>query len=479
MLRLMINSATVLLCASFLVSCGFIDLRQIEFSVEPDSADSVLSDSYSPVIVRFETEMEKSDANRILQITSDTGVMKGDIVWKGNDLYFTPVPGWTAGIRYTASLTGTIRSIDGRELRLNRFITFYAINKNEPPLLERHYPANGESVGTADIPFEFHFSRSMDRLTTESSLVIEGIGNKTFEWSDNDKILKVSGDKTFVPWVTYRWSLKDSAKGVDGVPLPKTYSGYFTTNQDKILPQVTGVFPVLYSNGCWYPTGSSIETRLASGQGIAVEFNKPMGENALRSVRFEPALTGRTELLSEKSIVYIFTKDPEPETTYTLIISSETKDREGLKIGTDYRVNFTPDIPFLKVLSLSTGADSVTGNLSSNMTLPVRVNSVTGELSFSVRFSYVFTAEEKQNTAQKITLTSFFPRTLSPTALQYVKWTSDDCILMRWEGLSAGSKEAPNYYKLLIPSGKGGVISGTGMFMKEDLIIYLEAVNEN
>jgi hypothetical protein len=479
MSRLMINFTAVLLCAIFQTFCGFIDLRQIGFSVEPDSMDSLLNGSYSPVIVRFDTEMEKSDAEKILQITSDMGVMKGDIVWKDNDLYFVPISGWTAGIRYTASLTGTIRSVDGRELRLHRFITFYAVNKDEPPLLEWHYPAAGASVGTGDIFLEFHFSRSMDRLTAESSLAIEGIGNKTFEWSDNGKILKVSGDKTFTPWVTYRWNLRDSAKSADGVPLPKTYSGYFTTNLDQILPQVTGVFPVLHSNGCWYPTGAGIKTGLGSGQGIAVEFNKPMGETVLRSMRFEPALTGRTELLSEKGIVYIFTKDPEPETEYALIISSETKDSEGLKIGTDYRINFVPDIPFLNVLSFTADANFSTENLSSNMTIPVKIISGTGELSFSIGFSLGFTTEEKQNTAQKIMLTSFFPRTLSPIALQYVKWFSDDRIYMRWEGLSTGAKEAPNYYKLLIPGGRNGVISGTGMFMKEDLIIYLEAVSEN
>jgi len=479
MSRLMINRAALLLCAIFQISCGFIDLRQIRYSVEPDSDDSLLSDSYSPVIVRFDTEMEKSDAQRILQVTSDMGVIKGDIFLNKNDLYFVPVPGWTAGIRYTASLTGTIRSVDGRELRLNHFVSFYAVNKNEPPLLEWHYPAEGASVGTGNLFLEFHFSRSMDRLTSESALTIEGIGNKTFEWSDNDKTFKVYGDKTPAPWVTYHWNLKDSAKGADGVLLPKTYSGYFTTNLDQILPQVTGVFPVLFSDGRWYPTGADINTGLMSGQGIAVEFNKPMGENALRSVRFEPALTGRTELLSEKSIVYIFTKDPEPETTYTLIISGETKDSEGLKTGADYRINFTPDIPFLDVLSFSVSSDSTAENLSSNMILPIKINPATGEFSFSVKFSCIFTTEEKLNTAQKIMLTSFFPRSLSPTALQYVSWFSEDSIFMRWEGLSAGNTQAPNYYKLLIPGGKNGVNSGTGMFMKEDLIIYLEASNEN
>jgi hypothetical protein len=319
----------------------------------------------------------------------------------------------------------------------------------------------------------------MDMLTVETSLTIEGIGNKTFEWSDDDKIVKVIADKPFSPWISYRWNLRDSAKSIDGVPLPRTYSGYFTTNFDQTLPCVTDVFPVLYTDGSWYPTGADIETGLALGQGIAVEFNKPMGENVLRSLRFEPALTGKTEMLSETCIVYIFSREPERETTYTLIVSGETKDSEGLKTGTDYRINFVPDIPSLTVLSFSIGNDFVTENLFSNIKLPVKSLSGTGELYFSLRFSLVFSREEKLNTAHKITLDHFFPRTISPVALRNVIWVSDDRIQMCWEGLSAGSNETPHYYKLTIPGGKGGISSETGIYMKENLVIILEAVNEN
>jgi hypothetical protein len=467
-----------LLFPIIIISCGFVDLRPIRCSIEPDTTDSVLTDSYSPVIIKFDTEMEKYDVENILQVTSVTGVMTGDISWNGNDLYFTPVSGWTAGIRYTLGLSGTVRSIDGRDLRLQRYISFYAINKNEPPLLEWYFPANGTSTGTCDVVPEFYFSRSMDRLTVESAFTLEGIGNKTFEWSDDDKRLKIFIDKALSPWVSYRWNLRDSAKSIDGVPLPKTYSGYFTTNLDQTLPFVTGVFPVLNSDGSWYPTGAAIETGLAPGEGIAIEFNKPMGENVLRSVRIEPSVTGRTELLSEKSIIYIFTKDPEPQTIYTLIVSAETRDNEGLKLGADYKINFTPDIPFLDILSFSTGNVSITENIVSNSVIPVQITPGTGELVFSIRFSLPFTLEEKQNTAQKIILTSFFPRTLAPVALQFVSWNFDDRLFMRWEGLNTGSIEIPHYYKLTIPGGKTGINNGMGMYFKEDIVLYLEAVNE-
>ena len=474
-----INLFTVLILTVYFASCGFVDLRQIGFIIEPDKPDTVLSDSHSPVIIRFDTEMEKNDAEKILQVSSDTGIMRGDLFWQGNDLYFVPVPGWTAGTRYTASLAGIIRSVDGRDLRVHQFISFYAINKNEPPLLEWFSPLDGESVGTGDVVLEFYFSRSMDRLSTETAFIIEGIGNKNFEWSDNDKKLKINAEKSLLPWSSYRWTLKETAKSSDGVPLPKTYNGYFTTNKDQTIPYVTGIYPVLFSGGSWYPTGADIKTGLAPGQGIAVEFNKPMGENVQRSLRFEPALAGRTEMLSDTSIVYIFTKDPEPETSYALIVSPDTRDSEGLKTGAEYRINFIPDIPYLKILSFAIGNDSVIENPEKNIILPVFAEPGTGLMNFSVRFSLGFTFEEKQNAVQKIYVSAFFPGTLAPVALQYASWISDDRLYMRWEGFTPGYAASNHYYKLLIPGGKAGITNGAGMYMKEDVVIYLEAVNEN
>ena len=309
MLRLL-NSLFVLLCVIIMASCGFVDLRQIGINIEPNEADSVLPESHSPVILKFDTAVVKIDAETVMQISSDLGTMDGDKFWNGNHLYFVPIPGWTAGVRYTLNLMGTIHSVDGRELRLERNVSFYAINKNTPPSLEWYRPFSGASVGTNGIVLEFYFSRSMDRVSVESAFTLEGSGNNVFEWSADDKKLKVIPERTLSPWVLYRWNLRDSARSINGVPLPGIYSGHFTTDLDQTLPQVTNVFPVLFSNGSWYPTGADIETGLGIGQGIAVAFNKPMGENVLRSLRFEPSITGRTEFLSEKKHSLHFYKRP-------------------------------------------------------------------------------------------------------------------------------------------------------------------------
>ena len=469
------NNLLFLLCAILVSSCGFIDLRQIGISVEPNINDSVLPQAYSPVILKFDARMIKSDAENIIQISSDLGAMRGDTYWEENHLYFVPVSGWTPGVRYTLSLMGNIRAADGREMRLSHFVSFYAVNKNSPPLLERHSPAAGASIGTNNVVLEFEFSRSMNRLSVESALNIEGIGNKTFEWSNGDKKLKVIPDRALSPWTMYRWTLRDTGRSEDGVPLPGSFSGYFITDLDQTLPKVTRVFPVLFSGGAWHPTGADIETGLGAGEGIAVEFNKPMGENVLRSLRFEPSLTGRVEFLSEESVVYILTRYPDPQTTYTLTVSSDAKDREGLGIGSDFKINFSPDIPFLKILFFAAGENIYSAETMTDNVILIRVDPGTGEFFFSLHFSLLFNLEEKLNAAQRITLSPFFPRTLAPAALQYVNWTSGDRLFMRWEGL-APSENEPHYYRLTIPGGRGGISSDTGIFMKEDINLYLEAV---
>jgi len=159
-----------------------------------------------------------------------------------------------------------------------------------------------------------------------------------------------------------------------------------------------------------------------------------------------------------------------------LIVSADTRDSEGNKLGSDYRLNFSADIPYLNVFSVTNGNDPQTDSFSkTNNTLSVSVDQGTGMLTLSIHFSLMFCHEEKQNTPQKITLSPFFPRTLPPLALCYVHWISDDTLFLQWEGLKAGD-DVSHYYKLTIPGGKGGVSSGTGAFMKEDFIIYLEAI---
>jgi hypothetical protein len=463
----------------FLISCGFADLRPVEITISPHTSDTVLSREYSPLSVSFNTEMVKKEAESLLTVSSDTAVVEGDCSWNGNTLLFVPVAGWKAGTRHTLSLSGMARSLDGREIRLERYIFFYAINKSPPPLVERHIPADGESVRANGLTMEIYFSREMDRVSVETALSIDSVGDKKFEWTDDNKKIRIIPERDLSPWIQYRWTLKNSAKSVDGVSLAKTVSAVFCTDLDQELPEVSRVYPVLQSGGRWIPSGGSLEEDLGPGLGIAVEFSKPMGDTVVRSLRFEPSISGRTERLSSKKIIFIPSRDPEPETVYTLIVSGDTVDTEGLKIGSDYRRIFTADIPFLRILSIkTTDADSSEWTWDGNI-LPVQANETDGLVRFSIYFSLPFTDEAKQKIVLAISVTPFFPINLDPIALRSVTWHSDDRLTMEWERFTIGTTDEPHYYKFLIPGGRGGIDNGNGMYLSNEISLYMEAVNDN
>jgi hypothetical protein len=316
----------------------------------------------------------------------------------------------------------------------------------------------------------------MDKISVETALSIDSVGNKKFEWTDDNKKIRIIPERDLSPWIQYRWTLKNSAKSVDGVPLAKTVSAVFCTDFDQELPEVSRVYPVLQSGGRWIPTGGSLEEDFGPELGIAVEFSKPMGDTVLRSLRFEPSLSGRTERSSEKSIVFIPSRDPEPETVYTLIVSGDTSDIEGLKIGNDYRRVFTTDIPFLKILSIKTSGANSSEWTGDGGVLPVQVNEIDGLVRFSIHFSLPFTDEAKQKTVLAISVTPFFPINLNPIALRFVTWHSDDRLTMEWERFTIGTTDEPHYYKLIVPGGRGGIGNGNGIYLSNEISLYMEAV---
>jgi hypothetical protein len=443
--------------------------------------DTILEEEYTPLSVGFDTGMNRGEAEGIIQVMYSGGAVEGDLSWQGNKLFFRPAAGWWPGTRYTLTLSGTLYALDGRELRLDTQIPFYAVSRSPAPLLESWYPPEGASVGTAPGDHnrvELFFSLPMDRMSTEGALVIEGMGKKKYEWLDDDRRLAILPENPLSPWKVYRWNIGTEAASRQGVPLAGARSARFSTDLDRLFPAVTRVYPLVNSGGRWLPTGGTVERDLGPGLGIGVDFNKPMGENVMQALRFEPSLLGRTERLSPSSIVFIPDRDPSPETSYTLTVAGDTRDEGGLSLGADYRIGFTADIPFLRVLSFAVeNADppEAAGTGAGSGVLRAPVNEANGGvLRFTVRFSLPFDTSAKLDASFRIALETFFPRSLNPVSLRYTSWPSDDLIRMEWEGLRPGIPGEAHYYRLFIPGGRGGIGSG-GMYLEEDRIFFLEA----
>jgi hypothetical protein len=464
------------------VSCGFMDLRPVFLDIYPSEANTVLKDTHTPLVLRFDTGMDRSSAEALANVAFNGGRVEGRLSWEGNTLYYRPVAGWFPGRPYHLDLSGIAYALDGRELRVERYIPFFAVSREALPTLIRFSPDDGSVVGVnaeEGCTLELFFSEPMDRASVERAFTADGMDNFGFIWADEDRLLTVRFSGNLKPWTVYHWTITDKALDKRGAPLAKEASAQFITGKDTLLPKPVDVYPMLLSGGKWLPTGGTIETDLGSSQGIGIEFNKEMDEESmLRSLRLEPALSGRSEFLSPSSFVYIPDKDPEPETVYTLIISADTKDRSGLKIGADYERRFTADLPYLQFLSITAdGGNIIKGNtIKTGAVLQVPVEEAQdGKICLKIHFSHLFTEEAMADAAFRISLEVFFPGTLSPISLRSARWVSDE-LRLEWEGLEAGKPDEAHYYKFGIPGGRNGITDGKGSYLKEDFTIYLKGV---
>jgi hypothetical protein len=369
-------------------------------------------------------------------------------------------------------------------------IPFYAISRASLPYLNSFFPPDGTSVGASSLQniLELNFSHPMDSRSTEDALRLDIPGEKFFQWFDDYKTLRVNTDRPLNPWTVYRWTVQEKALSKEGAPLAKEFSGRFTTDMDREFLEVVRVLPLIPPNdfsvggnkglwAAWTPAAPNMEQGLGFGHGIGVEFNKPPEiEGLRRAFVFTPSFPGTVEMLSPVSAVFIPTRNPEPEASYSLRVLGTLRDGEGLRMGDDYTLSFKSDIPYLEVIAFSSGGKTVHAPESGG-SFSVSVNTG-GIIQFVIDFSLLFDPNDtalRQECVFRISLRSFFPATLPPVSLRTARWISADKLLMEWEGLEAGRAGEPHFYRLIIPGGSGGVHNGRGSYLREDFVLHLEA----
>ncbi|MDR2552490.1 MAG: Ig-like domain-containing protein [Treponema sp.] len=462
----------------FFSRCAFVNLEPIGFSTYPAGKNMILPETTSALRIHFSTAMDRLETQKVLSATFTGGNVQGDLIWRGNELAFSPLEPWLPGVRYTLSIAGTLYALDGREERVFRDIPFYVLSREAAPFVLGFSPPNGASVGVNSGEGAFLrivFSQPMDRQSTADAIAIEGSGEREIRWFDEDRTVEIHPQKNLNPWVVYRWNLGGKARGKNGVPLGKEVEGRFVTDADRMLPGVKGVYPLIRgdpSSGLrWIKTGLPMETGLGSGQAVGIEFTKAMDESALRNIRFDPPLPGSAEMLSPDCIVFVPNRDPEPEKTYTLYVSPDSRDMGGLKMEREFFLSFIPDIPYLRILSLDTGRPApVQGNI-----YPAQIHGAEGILTLTLRFSLVMDTPSQAAAALALRLEPFFPKNLKPAGLRSVRWWSADTVDLQWEGIERSIPGETHYYRLTIPGGRGG-ISGGGSFLKEDLFFIIEVL---
>jgi hypothetical protein len=429
----------------------------------------------------FSSVPDRLEVERAFLIKSPTGVVEGDISWNGPGFTWKPVLPWDPGIRYRLILKGTIQILDGREARPEIDIPFFALRSSSQPCLLSFFPAQGASIAVSRDPVSIltlEFSEAMDVKETEAAFKLKPVEDYDFSWNPERTSFSITPTDQLNGCSVYQWSIGTGARAVDGTPLGRSESGTFITDQDCIPPRVERVYPVVRSGDTWVAAAADI-TELDAGHSLAVLFSEQVEpESAVGGIRIEPGQAGRAAAVSPRLVVYTPERDWLPEQALTLVVSANVKDASGLGSSEEFRIRFTPIVPFLTIHSASSGIDESTGELSGSAVLAADLgNTPDGVCSLTLVFSAPFDAAGKTAASDRITLSTFFPSWLPVPALRDLCWLSADTVVLTWEGLRPNDAGKTNYYRLFIPGGQGGILSSEGLWLKNDGVLYLEVRN--
>ncbi|GMO28883.1 MAG: hypothetical protein Ta2F_04270 [Termitinemataceae bacterium] len=485
----------IVFCMLIFAGCGFANLHPVIVYTNPSTANEILDSVWTPVIISFDTEMDKLQTEKLAGISSYLGNMECDTHWEGNSLIFVPVAGWTPGVRYVLSGSGTAVSTDNREVPLSIYVPFYALTNGAAPYIVSFDPADSASVGvTKEEGGRVHlvFSQPMNKQSVEDNFLSENITKKEFVWNTEFTELTVSSKEKLNAWTVIKWSLSNKACDEFGIPIVKEISAQFTTDIDIKLPKVLSVFPAIKSDSSltgsdayrWIPTGLNIEDGLGALNGICVKFSKPIDNKTVSNcLRFEPSLSGIIDQFCADTIVFIPSTFPQTAVKYRLTVSGDVKDTYGLKLENEYQTNFIADIPYLKIINIDLVGNNHTvlseEQISSETTASVSINAADRNLLCIVDFSLpINDLSHKTEFVNSIRFETFFPGGLSPVALINARWLDGGIsgkLKFEWSGLEIGTTTSPKIYKLYFPGGTSGLTNGLGSYLKESITIYLEA----
>lgn len=247
--------------------------------------------------------------------------------WLNTSAYiFYPEPALAGGLTYRAILDESLTSVAGTSLAEGKS---WAFTTAVPTLLE--IEPSTETPLPLDLAMTLRFNQPMDRASVESNFALLGpVGAATgvFEWADDQRSVTFTVDQLLVRNSSYRLVLGADTKALGGTPLDQPWDIEMIS-----APELSVVSTSPEQGGVTNEWGSS-----------SIYFSTQLDtKDANDYVSISPEVQDFSANAYEDSLYLDGTFDP--ETSYTVTVSGNLKDRWGGSLGEDYLFRFTTPAP--------------------------------------------------------------------------------------------------------------------------------------
>jgi hypothetical protein len=460
-----------LVAASALCSCSLVSLESLAISTEP-AADGETVPPEGPIKVSFSIEPKHDSAESAFKLNSAAGASSGDFRWSGRELSYYPVPPLKKGCRWTLSLAGKVKALDGRSFDVDEAVSFFAGSSSSLLTIDSFKPALGATVST-NASIILGFSRKIDQTIFARNFSLSPSTGYDASWSADGKTVTLAPKTRWTSLSTYSWQVKAELADADGVGMARAYEGAFIVQEDGAAPSIVSARPALFADGELSPLAAGLG-ELGYRDAIYLSFSEEVTlESVSGAVKISPTLRGRILQDGPAGFAFVPEEGFAARTRYKLTVLASVADLAGNEMSEDYVAWFEPRVADLKILRAFINGGSAVSGFGDAYCYGLAPSISDGSGTIALEFNVSITdPAERDRIVSLISCSSLFPSSLSP-ALKSVQWASLSRLELTYAGFSASTASRTYYYKLLIPGGESGISDGSGGTMEKDLWLVI------
>jgi chitodextrinase len=298
-------------------------MPSITSSIPEFNASGVALDT--PVQLTFSKAMNTSSLT-----TSSGDLTLGAATWSaGNTVVSFVTPPLQNDKTYTILIGGK----DTAGNNLSGATTLQFLSVAPAPTVIGSTPTNNASNIASNSKITFRFSRPMVKIGVEIAFSSIPAIECNWLWTDNDKIVTCTPDRSLQLQTQYAIGISTLAKSKTGEPLENPYALSFTTVQDKVKPALVSFTPTDNQTNTPYNTA------------IVLNFSKPMNRASVESAfQSNPNIVCNWTWASDSSAncqPVIPTANLGQAVEYIITVASQATDLAGNTLQTAYGFRFT------------------------------------------------------------------------------------------------------------------------------------------
>jgi photosystem II stability/assembly factor-like uncharacterized protein len=286
----------------------------------------------STVSVTFSERMEQPSAESAWRIGP---FITGTFTWSGNTMTWKGDSQFAELTNYEVKIQTDARDEDGNPLAAEYRFNF-TTKKSIPPVAPTatfNSPPNGAVNVATNVKVQVTWSAPMNASSVEGAWSITPAAAGAFNWSADTKSFAWQASPVLQEGTKYDVKIGPSAKDWNGNASGATFSLTFTTLSTNVPPRVLSTTP---------PDNA---TNVAKDTDVVVKFDRKMRPaDTELAFRFMPPMAQSTATWNSPDDDEITWKHPYPlqqDTRYSVTITTDAKDANGVKLPKIYTFNFT------------------------------------------------------------------------------------------------------------------------------------------